>query len=107
MRFKTRYRFWHVVLTFIGLGIFAAIFYYFIYVPASPKPVVIPVPKLKPRPGGDFRAFVTLIYFITFFYFTLNYYYNLIAANKKFISFLKLTGAIILISFSYHTILYY
>ncbi len=107
MRFKTRYRFWHVVLTFIGLGALAAVFYYFVYYPGTAKSIVPVVPKTPSRPGSGFRAFLTFIYFITFFYFTLNYYYNLIAANKKFISFLKLTGAIILISFIYNTFLFY
>ena len=107
MKFKTRYRFWHVLLTIIGLGVLAAIFYYFVYEPATHKPIVNPVPKPKTRPGSDFRAFLAFIYFITFFYFTLNYYYNLIAANRKFISFLKLTGMIILISFVYNVILFY
>ncbi len=40
-------------------------------------------------------------------YFTLNFYYNLIATNKKFISFLKLTGVIILINSVYNTLLFY
>ncbi len=107
MRFKTRYRFWHVVLTFIGLGILAGIFYYFVYAPSTHKDIMPVVPKPKARPGGNFRAFITFIYFITLFYFTLNYYYSLIAANKKFMSFLKLAGAITLVVFIYNALLFY
>jgi len=107
MGFKTRYRFWHVVLVFIALCIMAAFFYYLVYEPNTHKPTVTPVPKPKSSPISGFMALMSFIYFITFFYFTLNYYYNLIAANKKFISFLKVTGAIILIVFIYNTLLFY
>jgi two-component system, LytTR family, sensor kinase len=107
MRFKTRYRFWHVVLVFIGLCILAAIFYYSAYEPSTHKETVNVAPKQKARPGPGFRALLTFFYFITFFYFALNYYYNLIAANKKFVSFLKVTGMIILIAFVYNAFLFY
>ncbi len=107
MGFKTRYRFWHVLLGFVCLGALAAVFYYFVYYPGTAKNTVQAVPKTPSRPGSGYRALLTFIYFITFFYFTLNYYYNLIAANKKFISFLKLTGVIILIVFIYNALLFY
>lgn len=107
MRFKTRYRFWHVVLTFIGLGALAAVFYYFVYYSGTAKNTVQEVPKMPSRPGSRLRALHTFIFFITFFYFALNYYYSLIAANKKFISFLKLTVAIILIVCIYNALLFY
>lgn len=47
------------------------------------------------------------LYIVAFFYFVLNYYYSFIAANKKFFPFLKLTAAIVLIGFLYHSFLYY
>src|SRR5436190_21192661 len=107
MGFKTRYRFWHVLLGFVCLCALAAFFYFVVYNEGTTKDIVQPVPKTPSRPGSSLRALLSFISFISFFYFTLNYYYNLIAANKKFISFLKLTGSIILIVFIYNALLFY
>ena len=107
MGFKTRYRIWHILLGFVCLAGLAAFFYFVVYHETIPKNTVPAVPKTPARPGAGLRGLLTFIYFISFFYFTLNYYYNWIAANKKFISFLKLTGAIILIAFIYDAILFY
>ena len=65
-----------MLVTFIGLGILAAIFYYFVYEPSTHKEAVKTVTKPNPGPGSGFRALLTFLYFITFFYFALNYYYN-------------------------------
>jgi two-component system LytT family sensor kinase len=106
MKFKTRYRFWQIVLGFIGLCMLGAFFYFVVYAPTVDK-TVNPVLKQKSRPGSNLRGFLTLVYFLAFFYFTLNYYYNLIAANKKFISYLKVTGMVILITCVYNVVLFY
>lgn len=107
MKFKIRYRFWHVVLGFIGFGALAAFFYFVVYYQELPKNTIQSAPKTPSRPGSSFRALLTFLYLITFFYFALNYYYNLIAANKKFISFFKFTGMIILITLVYNALLFY
>jgi LytS/YehU family sensor histidine kinase len=64
------------------------------------------ISKPDPLPGNSLEAPLGFIYFVSFFYFTLNYYYNLLAENKKFISFLKVTALIILISFIYNSFLF-
>jgi sensor histidine kinase YesM len=107
MKFKIRYRFWHIVLGFVGLGALAAFFYFVVYHQELPKSTVEQIPKIPSRPGSSFRALLTFFYFVVFFYFALNYYYNLIAANKKLISFIRLTVAILLITFIYNALLFY
>jgi hypothetical protein len=108
MRFKTRYRFWHVLLGFVTLGIFAAIIYFFVYKGSiNDKDIHDATPDPNANPESGLRMLHDFIYFISLFYFALNYYYNLVAANKGFISFLKLSVAIILAAFAYKTFLYY
>jgi two-component system, LytTR family, sensor kinase len=107
MGFKTRYRFWHVVLVFLALCILAAIFYFLVYAPATHKETVKAVSKPDSDSSSGSRFLFTLLYFIVFFYFTLNYYYNLIAGNKKFVSFLQLTGMILLVVLAYHVFMFY
>ncbi len=106
MKFKTRYRFWHVVLGILCVAIIAAIFYFITGGDITDKETADKVPKTDPLPGSSFEAPLGFIYFVTFFYFTLNYYYNLIAGNKKLISYVKISGIIILASFVYNSILF-
>lgn len=106
MRFKTRYRFWHVLLGFLCIGIIAGIIYYSTKETVTNKEAAAEVTKADPLPGSGLTAPLGFLYFVTFFYFTLNYYYNLFAANKKFISFLKVTALIIMVSFVYNSILF-
>lgn len=109
MKFKTRYKFWHILVGFVGIGILAAIIYS-IYSSMNFSEVNKESEKLvqdtDQLPGTNLEAPLGFIYFVTFFYFTLNYYYNLLADNKKFLSFLKITGLIFLASFIYNSILY-
>ncbi len=115
MRVKPRYPFWHVLLVFVGLGILAAIFYFTLYAPSINKEAVKEVSRetvktiSKPASnlGRGIRALFTFLYLIVFFYFTLNYYYSFITLNKKFISFLKLTGMFVLAVFIYNSFLFY
>ena len=106
MKFKTRYKFWHVLVGFIGLGILAGIIYYSTTFSDTNKEVEKLVTKKDPLPGSNLEAPLGFIYFVTFFYFTLNYYYNLLADNKKFLSFLRITGLIFFASFIYNGFFY-
>ena len=107
MKFKTRYRFWYVLLGFVSLAIIAAIFYFFVYRGSVHVENIHGTPSPDANPKSSFRFLHDFIYYVVLFYFTLNYYYNLVAANKNFISFLKLSVAIILAAFAYKTILFY
>lgn len=104
MKFKTRYRFWQVLLGIVCLGFLAAIFYYISGAYKQPHETK-PNPNANPESG--LRGLHDFLYYVTLLYFSINYYYNLIAANKKFISFLKLSAAIILVAFAYKTFLFY
>jgi two-component system, LytTR family, sensor kinase len=106
MKFKTRYRFLHVFLGFSLMTIIAATFYYFTKSHFTGDGRATAVSKRDSLPGSSFFAPLGFIYFVVFLYFTLNYYYNLITANKKFLSFFKVTVVILLISFVYNSILF-
>jgi LytS/YehU family sensor histidine kinase len=106
MKFKTRYRFWHVLLGFVCFSIVAATIYYITIGQHTDKVAVNELPKADAVPGKVLMAPLGFIYFVVFFYFTLNYYYNLIVSNKKIISFFKVTAVIILITFVYNSILF-
>lgn len=107
MKFKTRYRFWHVFLGFVCFAIIAAIIYYSTKGTVTNNKVAENhMPKASSLPGSGLMAPLGFLYFVIFFYFTLNYYYNLITSNKKFISFFKVTALTILISFVFYSLLF-
>ena len=106
MKFKTRYRIWYVLLGLVVLAIIAAIFYFFVF-----KGSAVERNHTKPDPDANpessLRFLHDFLYCLVLVYFSLNYYYNLVAANKGFLSFLRLSVLIILAAFAYKTILYY
>jgi hypothetical protein len=106
-RFKTRYKYWHILVGFIAIGAMAAFFYY-----ASQHGKEVPgeVKKVKDpdrRPESGWRMLHDFFYYVTLFYFALNYYYNLVAGNRKFLFFIRTTAGIMLAAFAYKTVLYY
>jgi len=111
MRFKTRYRYWHVMLVFFALGFLAMIAYFLTSMSESTKEVAEKITenesKKKSLPGSGIQPLLGFFYYVTFFYFTLNYYYNLLAANKRFGAFFKTSWMIVLAAFIYHLFLYY
>lgn len=106
MKFKTRYRFWYVVLGFIGLALLAGIAYYSTNHFSNDK-TPKPPPDPTANPSSGLRALHDFFYYVLLVYFCLNYFYNLVAANKGFFSFLKMAASIILITFAYKTFLFY
>lgn len=107
MKIKIRYRFWKVLLGFVSLGVLAGIFYYFSngsFTDHSKTATEVKNPNANPESG--LRTLHDFLYYVVLFYFSLNYFYNLVAANKKFFSFIKLAAAIILVAFAYKTFLY-
>jgi two-component system, LytTR family, sensor kinase len=107
MRFKTRYKYWQVLVGFLALGLLAAIFYFITYEHESTKETVKKAPDPNANPESGLRALHDFFYYVTLFYFCLNYYYNLITNNKKILSFLQVTAGIILGVFAYKTFLLY
>ncbi len=61
----------------------------------------------KHEEGTSISAPFMFLYIVTVFYFALNYYYNLIVENKPLLSFLKITGLLVLASFIFNIILYF
>ena len=107
MRFKTRYRFWHVVLGIIGVGMIAALFY-IVSTFSSEKQVLEESTDSKTdAEHSALGAFLMFAYIVTFFYFTLNYYYQHFSLSGKIKGFIKLTVIILFISFFYHSFLYF
>lgn len=105
MKFKTRYKFWHVLVAMISLGILAAIIYYSTGLSESDKETIKEVSNADPLQGSNLEAPLSFVYFVSFFYFTLNLFYNLLAENKKFLSFLKIIGLIYFVTFIYSGLL--
>jgi len=108
MRFKTRYRFWNVALwvfaTFLFIGCMVFITYALFPNEEAKNEIVKhaePAWVYTARYGSGFLFIVVFVYFAT------NYYYNLLADKKKAISFLKVSLAILLVCFAYHTLIYY
>ncbi|MEO6613258.1 MAG: histidine kinase [Chitinophagaceae bacterium] len=104
MKFKPRYRFWHILLAFICFGVIASIIYYATGYKHSAEPMK---PNPNANPESSLRSVHDFAYYVILFYFTINYYYHFIATNRKLIAFLKLTAVIILVTFAYKTFLLY
>ncbi|HEV7779892.1 MAG TPA: histidine kinase [Chitinophagaceae bacterium] len=105
MKFKPRYRFWQILLGIVCLGVIAAIFYYASGAYKNHPAEKTPNPNANPESG--LRSLHDFLYYITLLYFSINYYYNFIAANKRLVSFFKLSAAIVLAAFAYKTFLFY
>jgi len=107
MRFKTRYRFWHVLLVFVCIFLLVEGLYFFLDAPAG-KETVTGIPNPGATPGPNYiRLPFFMLFLVVFFYCSLNYYYNLVAGNKKFISFLRATLVIIVVTSIYYSLLFY
>jgi two-component system, LytTR family, sensor kinase len=104
MRFKKRYRFWQVLVGIIVMGM---VFYilYTLTNDSDGKEVTQQTSSSKQQENGA-RMFAMFIYIVVFFYFALNYYYYAIASTRRYINFLKVTAAIIVVNFIYHLFLY-
>jgi len=106
MRFKTRYRFWHVVLVVIGVCILIGCLIMISYA-LYPNEAAMREVSSVPAHIYAIKYSFGFLFMVFFFYFATNYYYNLLAEKKKFISFLKVSVIILLACFAYHTILFY
>ena len=110
MRIKSRYKFWHVLIATIGL-----VMTYFILnsLPPlfeNPEKSAAEQAVAKQKRFDQitwYDSLTAFVYHVFLFYFALNYYYNLIVANKKILSFFKVTAVIVIISYVIHLILYY
>lgn len=105
IRFKTRFKFWNiffiVLAFFILMGCLVFVSYALYPNEAARK-------ELSSKPGHTYavRYGLFFIYMVLFFYFTTNYYYNFLAEKKKFISFLKVSLAILVIAIGLHALLF-
>lgn len=104
MKIKIRYKYWQVILGIVCLGAIAAILY---FSTGAYKQDQIALGDHEVDPKGLMRVIYNFFYLITVLYVALNYYYNLVNGNKKLLSFLKVTGIIILVAFAYHSFLFY
>lgn len=106
LRFKTRFGFWNVF--FVALAFFILIGC-LVFISYSLYPNEAAKREISSKPGHLYavRYGSFFIFMVLFFYFTTNYYYNLFAEKKTFISFLKVSLAILLVAFGFHLLLYY
>jgi two-component system, LytTR family, sensor kinase len=105
MRFKTRFKFWQVLVGIISIGIIFMIFEAISNTYSNHA--TVKDASQKPLPNKSYlNPLHMFVYIVVFFYLTLNYYYNLISSNKKFWAFLKLTAIIVLVVFVYYSFLY-
>ncbi|MEO7983614.1 MAG: histidine kinase [Bacteroidota bacterium] len=107
MKFKTRFRFWHIVLVVVCVGIVGYAIYSLTYSLNGPQEKVVVPKNPNAYPESGLRSLHDFIYYLVLFYFALNYYYQLIAGSRKIFYFLKISGGIILVVFIYKTFLYY
>lgn len=108
MRFKARYRFRYIFLLFLTMLLVCTVVSYFsgdFDAAVSEGESAAAAPEAGK--AGMVRNVFRFFYFVTFFYFTLNYYYHLVKGYKKTIDYLKVTAAIIIVSFAWHLFLYY
>ena len=101
MKFKTRYRFLHVFLVILGLGVLFEVIIPFL------TDWMDSITNAISNPENGYRDLLGFLYYVVFFYFTLNFYYQLLAGNKTLISYIRVTAIVLIIVFLYHTILYY
>ena len=104
MKINIRYKYWQVILVIVCLGAIAAFFY---FITGSYKQHKNAPADPDATPDSWLRGIYFFFYMVTLLYITLNYFYNLINGNKKLLSFLKVTGIIILVACTYHILLFY
>ncbi len=106
MRFKPRYKFWHILVGIIGIALIGYSIYSLTgYKAEHDKAPVVKNPNAYPESG--WRSFHNFLYYVILLYFAINYYYNLIATRKKFFPFILTTAGIMLAAFAYKSFLYY
>jgi len=104
MKIKIRYKYWKVILGIVGFAIIAAILY---FVTGSYKDHEKSEADPDANPDSWLRGLYYFFYFVTLLYACLNIFYNLINGNRKFLYLLKVTVLIILVAFTYQSLLYY
>src|SRR5688572_5928078 len=110
MQFKTRYKFWHVLVVLVGLVMLYFIRIGLIAMLDNSTEATESQPPTKAEDKDEITWFGSLSAFVfvaTLVYFAMNYYYILIIANKKFLSFVKVTAVMVVASYIYHLIVYY
>lgn len=93
------------MLGIIAIGVFGYILYSIINGVAHDSEKMASEPNANPESG--WRALHDYFYYVTLIYFGINLFYNLIADNRKFFSFIKVAGMIVLVAFAYKTLLFY
>jgi two-component system, LytTR family, sensor kinase len=107
MRFKSRFKLWHVAVGIIAIGIVYTVMHSIYNEIRANHETTEVVTKTKLIPNKSYlNPLHMFIYIVVFFYFTMNYYYRLLAANKGILSLLKLTGMILIVVFAYYSFLY-
>jgi two-component system LytT family sensor kinase len=105
---KTRYKYWHILVGFICIGVGGYLIYLLVVAinpEAAPK-------KVKVRDPNDYRenglvGFYLFFYYVTLMYISLNLFYHLINTRKKFYYFLAVSAILLLAILIYKTVVYY
>ena len=106
MRFKTRYRFWHVLLWVFTVFLFICCMIVITYALFPNEAKSEMMKHVEPTWVYVTRYGIGFFFIVVFVYFATNYYYNLLAEKKKAISFIKVSLAILLVCYTYHTLLF-
>jgi len=106
MKFKTRFKYWQVVVGFICLGILGMIIYSLV---RAFYPEAMNMTHTDPNdyPFNIWRMLYSFIYYTFMVYIGLNLYYHLINTRRKFFSYVKFTVLLLLAVLVYKSLLFY
>ncbi len=110
MRFRVRYKYWHVLVGIICIGLVGYTLYSFFDWASrmsANHTELKPVEEPKDYPEHGLRILHDFLYYVTLFYFSLNLLYDQINSRKKIFSYIKVIFLLFVAICIYKTFLYY
>src|SRR5690349_345189 len=97
MKFKIRIKLWQVAVGFFCLAMTGFVIYSILHAINGNVTKSVAKEAASPKDESHYlRPLFFFFYIIFYFYFTINYYYWLIADNKKFLDYVKVTALLTL-----------
>src|SRR6266480_258233 len=106
MRFKQRYKYWHVLVGIICIAAVGYLIYSAVYGFNPPPHPGMSTPNPNPNPKSSLRELHDFLYYVTAFYFSLNFFYHLFNTHKKIFSYFKVLVIMFLAFCLYKTFLF-